>query len=73
VGLRTPLVLGVGLLVACGGSAVRRPGAAAVAAPESTVIVPLKFALSPDRSIYAPPTSLAKAPDTSAHGRQPRR
>jgi hypothetical protein len=36
------------------------------------VLRPLQVPETPYRIIYSPPVSLAKPPDTTAHGRKPR-
>jgi hypothetical protein len=55
-------------IVACGGAARRQ---AASAGPPPEVVKPLQVPETPDRIIYTPPVSLAKPPDTTAHGRRP--
>jgi len=57
-------------LTACGGGA--RGRAPAAAGPVPDVVRQLQVPETPDRIIYTPPVSLAKPPDTTAHGRKPR-
>jgi hypothetical protein len=70
---RLPVVLctSVLALTACGGGA-GRGRAPAAAGPVPDVVRQLQAPETPDRIIYAPPVSLAKPPDTTAHGRKPR-
>jgi len=58
------------LVTACGGGAAGRAGGAAAPSPE--LLRPLQVPETPNRIIYSPPVNLAKPPDTTAHGRQPR-
>jgi hypothetical protein len=58
------------LLAACGGGA--RGRAPAAAGPVPDVVRQLQAPDIPERIIYTPPVSLAKPPDTTAHGRKPR-
>ena len=55
-------------IVACGGAARRQ---AAPAGPPPEVVKALQVPESPYYLIYSPPVNLAKAPDTTAHGRKP--
>lgn len=67
----TALLSGIVLtLVACGGGSRRR--AAPAAGPTPDVVRLLQMPASPYYIIYSPPVSLAKQPDTTAHGRKPR-
>jgi hypothetical protein len=59
------------VLAACGGGAARQRAPAA-ARPVPDVVRQLQVPDTPDRIIYTPPVSLAKPPDTTAHGRKPR-
>ncbi len=71
---RLAVVLNASVLVlaGCGGGAARgRAPAAAGTVPD--VVRQLQVPDIPERSIYTPPVSLAKPPDTTAHGRKPRR
>ncbi len=58
------------LVTACGGAASRRAGA--TTAPTAELLRPLQVPETPARIIYSPPVTLAKPPDTTAHGRKPR-
>jgi hypothetical protein len=49
-----------------------RGRAAAPAGPPPEVVKPMLVSPSPYYLIYSPPVSLAKPPDTTAHGRKPR-
>lgn len=70
---RLAIVLSASLLVlaACGGGTTRGRAPAA-AGPAPDVVRQLQVPDTPDRIIYTPPVSLAKPPDTTAHGRKPR-
>lgn len=63
---------GVLMLAACGGGTARRRASAA-GGPVPDVVRQLQVPDIPERIIYTPPVSLAKPPDTTAHGRKPRR
>ena len=70
---RLAVVLNASVLVlaACGGGAARGRAPAA-AGPVPDVVRQLQAPDIPERIIYTPPVSLAKPPDTTAHGRKPR-
>jgi ABC-type glycerol-3-phosphate transport system substrate-binding protein len=70
---RLAVVLSASVLVlaACGGGAARSRAPTA-AGPVPDVVRQLQVPDTPDRIIYTPPVSLAKPPDTTAHGRKPR-
>jgi len=55
---------------ACGGGT--RGRAWPPASPPPAVVKDLQVPENPYRIIYNPPVDLAKAPDTTAHGRKPR-
>jgi len=55
-------------LAACGGGARRQ--AAAPPGPPPAVVKDLQVPENPYRIIYTPAVSLAKPPDTTAHGRK---
>jgi hypothetical protein len=57
---------------ACGGSRASHTRTTATAGPPPEVLKPLLVPPSPYYLIYSPPVSLAKQPDTTAHGRKPR-
>ena len=59
-------------LVACGGGSAARRRAAPAAGPTPEVVRQLQMPASPYYIIYSPPVSLAKQPDTTAHGRRAR-
>ena len=68
--IRVAILSGIILTpVACGGSA--REGATP-AGPPPEVLKALQAPETPYSLIYSPPVNLAKAPDTTAHGRKPR-
>jgi len=56
--------------VGCGGGA--RARARPPSGPPPAVVKDLQVPENPYRIIYSPPVDLAKAPDTTAHGRKPR-
>src|SRR5207244_13168418 len=56
--------------VGCGGGT--RGRAWPPAGPPPAVVKDLQVPENPYRIIYSPPVDLAKAPDTTAHGRKPR-
>jgi len=56
--------------VACGAGG--RGRAWPPAGPPPAVVKDLQVPDTPYRIIYSPPVDLAKAPDTTAHGRKPR-
>jgi hypothetical protein len=58
--------------LACGGGSATRRRASPAAGPTPEVVWRLQMPASPYYIIYSPPVSLAKQPDTTAHGRKPR-
>jgi hypothetical protein len=69
--MRVAIVSGMVLTaVGCGGGA--RGRAWPPAGPPPAVVKDLQVPDNPYRIIYSPPVDLAKAPDTTAHGRKPR-
>src|SRR2546425_366215 len=60
------------VLPAGGGGGSPRGGAWPPAGPPPAVVKDLQVPENPYRIIYPPPVDLAKAPDTTAHGRKPR-